>query len=192
MNNEKTHVFDAGQSPQLDSWFRRILQNPFKILDPYINQGMRIIDLGCGTGYFAIPMAKMTGKDGSVLALDIQTEMLDILQENIDYSDSHNVYPINLSNESMPTNYEADFILAAYVMHELPNQDFWIQQLYQNLKCGGYLFILEPNFVVSKSNFQKTVELLLTNGFELISTPKVFLSRSILVKKGFHDTERIH
>jgi ubiquinone/menaquinone biosynthesis C-methylase UbiE len=192
MSNEKTHVFDAGQSPQLDSWFRRILQNPFKILNPYVNQGMRTIDLGCGTGYFAIPMAKMVGETGCVLALDIQPEMLDILQENIDYSDSHNIYPVNLSSESLPNNYEADFILAAYVMHELPNQSFWIKQLYENLKSGGHFLVIEPNFVVRKSDFQKTVDLLLTNGFELISTPKIFLSRSILVKKGFHDTERVN
>ena len=38
--------------------------------------GMKIMDIGCGPGFFTLPMAELTGKDGLVIAVDIQDEML--------------------------------------------------------------------------------------------------------------------
>ncbi|MBU2481355.1 MAG: SAM-dependent methyltransferase, partial [Proteobacteria bacterium] len=50
----------------LDNFFRRILQNPEKIVKEYIGNGDTVIDLGCGPGFFSIEMAKMVGTTGKV------------------------------------------------------------------------------------------------------------------------------
>ena len=54
----------------LDNPFRKLLQNPSKIVGEYIRQGDTVIDLGCGPGFFSIPMAGFVGENGKVIAVD--------------------------------------------------------------------------------------------------------------------------
>ena len=43
----------------LDNRVRRWIQNPRKILSPYIKVGMKVMDIGCGPGFFSNEMAEM-------------------------------------------------------------------------------------------------------------------------------------
>ncbi len=79
MKEGQTHIFSAKKADTLDSKIRRLLQNPFKILKPYVTDGMTVLDYGCGNGYFSIPLSKMVGNSGKVYSVDIQKEMLDKL-----------------------------------------------------------------------------------------------------------------
>jgi len=67
----------------LDNRIRRWLQNPKKILGPYIEEGKIILDLGCGPGFFSIDMAQMVGKSGRVIASDLQEGMLHKVRDKI-------------------------------------------------------------------------------------------------------------
>ncbi|MBL4708161.1 MAG: class I SAM-dependent methyltransferase [Flavobacteriales bacterium] len=120
MNNDNIHTYSAEKSSKLDNRFRRLLQNPHKILSPFISKGMTIVDLGCSPGFFTIPMAEITRENGQVIAVDIQAEMLDILQRKLSVQNVNNVKLINSSNQSF--NKKKDFVLCAYVIHELPNK----------------------------------------------------------------------
>ena len=60
----------------LDNSVRKFLQNPQKILSPYIHEGMTVLDLGCGPGVFSIEIAKLLGDSGNVIAADLQKECL--------------------------------------------------------------------------------------------------------------------
>ncbi len=59
-----------------DNPLRKFYQDPEKILAPYINQGDIAVDLGCGMGYFSIPLASLVGDTGKVISVDLQSEML--------------------------------------------------------------------------------------------------------------------
>ncbi len=59
-----------------DNPFRKIYQDPFTILTPYLKNGDTAVDLGCGMGYFSIPMAELVGDRGKVVAVDLQERML--------------------------------------------------------------------------------------------------------------------
>ena len=67
----------------LDNSFRRLLQNPGKILKPYIHEGMTVLDLGCGPGFFSIEIAKMLKDSGKVIAADLQEGMLERVRQKI-------------------------------------------------------------------------------------------------------------
>ena len=56
----------------LDSKIRKWLQNPRKILSPYIKEGMTVLDVGCGPGFFSIERATMIGRDGMVITVVLQ------------------------------------------------------------------------------------------------------------------------
>ena len=68
----------------LDSTFRRWLQNPEKILRPYLREGMTAVDLGCGPGFFTVDMAIIVGDTGRVIGSDLQEGMLRKLADKIE------------------------------------------------------------------------------------------------------------
>ena len=75
MEKEK-HICPVEYAGVLDNNIRRLIQNPRKILKPYIKEGITILDFGCGPGFFSIQTAKMLSGTGKVIAADIQEGML--------------------------------------------------------------------------------------------------------------------
>lgn len=65
----------------IDNRLRRLLHQPEKILAGYLQPGLTVMDFGCGMGFFSIPMAKMIGMNGSVIAVDLQPQMLRTLRK---------------------------------------------------------------------------------------------------------------
>ena len=60
----RDRVCPVERAGMLDSRFRRWLQNPEKIVRPYLREGMTAVDLGCGPGFFTVDMAIMVGETG--------------------------------------------------------------------------------------------------------------------------------
>lgn len=63
-----------------DNLLRKLVQDPEKIIKPYVRGGSTVLDIGCGMGYFTIPLARLVGEKGQVIATDIQEQMLSALQ----------------------------------------------------------------------------------------------------------------
>ena len=61
----------------LNNPLRKLLQNPEKILKGLVQEGQTAVDLGCGPGFFTLPLARMVGESGRVIAVDLQSKMLD-------------------------------------------------------------------------------------------------------------------
>src|SRR4030043_901954 len=62
------------------NFLRKLLHNSEEILRLYVVEGNTILDIGPGMGYFSIPLARMVGEKGKVIAADIQPEMLQALR----------------------------------------------------------------------------------------------------------------
>lgn len=73
------HVCPWWLAYTFDNPLRSIFHKPERIFIPYLNEGMTAIDIGCGMGYFSIGMAKIVGKTGKIISVDLQQKMLDIL-----------------------------------------------------------------------------------------------------------------
>jgi ubiquinone/menaquinone biosynthesis C-methylase UbiE len=78
---------------------------------------------------------------------------------------------------------KVDFILAFYMLHEVPDQEGFFTEIAEILKIKGRVFIAEPPFHVSKSAFEKTMRKAQNAGFVLAERPKVFLSKTAVLKK---------
>jgi ubiquinone/menaquinone biosynthesis C-methylase UbiE len=81
MVNSQTDVCSYKKAWTLDNWFRKLIQDPYKILGGNIEKGQTVMDLGCGPGYFSLAMAEIVGEKGRVISVDIQEEMLQMLKE---------------------------------------------------------------------------------------------------------------
>ncbi len=56
------------------------MHNPKKIFAGLVQPGETALDLGCGPGYFTLPLARLVGENGRVAAVDLQAEMLAIVR----------------------------------------------------------------------------------------------------------------
>ena len=81
MNNQSVCPWQA--SSILTMPIRRLAHNPHRIVSPYLSEGMTVMDIGCGVGFFTIPMSEIAGKQGKVIAVDLQPEMLAGLDKNV-------------------------------------------------------------------------------------------------------------
>jgi SAM-dependent methyltransferase len=59
---------------------RRLWQDPRKILAPFVREGMTVLEPGPGMGFFTLELARLVGPSGRVVALDVQSKMLDRLK----------------------------------------------------------------------------------------------------------------
>lgn len=173
-NNKICPVERAGN---LNSKFRRLLQNPQKILNPYLQTGITVLDIGCGPGYFSLEMAKMIGPSGKVIAADVQQGMLDIISEKIKGTALENTVELYKCNtDRIDISQKADFILCFYMVHEVPDRQKFITNLKELIAPGGFVYIAEPKFHVKKKVFESMLHELINMGFSIVARPRVFYS----------------
>ena len=185
MGDGKNRVCPVARAGSLDNRFRRWLQNPRKILGPYIKAGMTVLDFGCGPGYFTIDIAQMVGKSGRVIAADLQEGMFQKLRDKIQGTELGQRIALHQCAEGrIGLSENVDFILAFYMLHEIPNQEALFNEMGSILKPNGQLFVVEPPFHVSKKGFEETIRKAQDAGFEPVQRPKVFLSKTVILKRG--------
>jgi ubiquinone/menaquinone biosynthesis C-methylase UbiE len=183
MEKEKNRICPVENARHLDNRFRRWFQNPKKILVPYLEEGMTVLDIGCGPGFFSIDMAEMLGPSGRVIATDLQAGMLDKLKAKIGGTAIEKRIRLHQSGESaIGLSETVDFALAFYMVHEVPDQFRFFSEIRSILNENGSLFVVEPNFHVSKKAFKRTVETAVSAGFSDAETPRVFFSKAVLLK----------
>ncbi len=183
--NDKNRVCPVEKADGLDSRVRRLLQNPKKILRNYVKEGMTALDLGCGPGFFSVEMAKMVGKSGLVIAADLQEGMLEKLKNKIHGTEIENRIKLHKCEEDkIGVSENVDFILAFYLVHEVPDQKKFFEEIKSILKPNGKALIVEPKlFHVSKRAFKETLMKAKEIGLKTVEKPGIFLSRAVILEK---------
>ncbi|MDP4207237.1 MAG: class I SAM-dependent methyltransferase [Bacteroidota bacterium] len=183
MNKEnKNRICPVEKAGGLDNSIRRLLQNPHKILKPYIKKGMVVLDLGCGPGFFSVEIARLLMNSGEVIAADLQEGMLNIVRQKIKGTDLEQRIKLHkCQEESIGLTDKVDFILAFYMIHEVPDQNKLFRELKSILKPNGLIFIIEPKFHVPKQSFEQMIDKIKTIGLEIMDRPKIFFSRAVVL-----------
>jgi len=159
----------------LDSELRKKLQPPDKVIERSgTKEGMRVLEVGCGSGAFTTLVARAVGERGKVYALDIEPKMLAQLENKLnspENKDIKNVEPVQSDAYKLP--FEDDFFDLAFmiaVLQEIPDRKRALQEIKRVLRPGGTLaiteFLPDPDYPL-KSTTVKTVKKI---GFALDKT----------------------
>jgi ubiquinone/menaquinone biosynthesis C-methylase UbiE len=125
-----------------------------EILEP--SPGERVLEVGPGTGYYALPMAGWLGPDGRLDVLDVQQEMLDHTLRRATEQGVSNIVPTRADARELP--YPDDAFDAAYlvtVLGEIPDQGAALRELRRVVKPGGRIVVgellLDPHMVTHRA-----------------------------------------
>lgn len=109
-----------------------------------LKAGSTVADVGAGSGYMTIRMAKRVGPAGKVYANDIQPQMLSLLRQRLEREKIANVDLVlgTYDDPRLPAN-AIDLILLVDVYHEFSEPQAMLRRMRESLKPGGRLVLLE-------------------------------------------------
>ena len=107
-----------------------------------IRPGMRIADVGAGTGYFTLPLARAVAPGGEVLAVDLQPEMLERLRARIEPGLAVTLIAADAIRTTIAGE-SVDLALLANVWHEIDDRDAAIEEMRRILRANGRIAILD-------------------------------------------------
>ena len=178
------HICSAEYAGLLYGRVRRLINRPKRILRSLVAVGDTVVDLGCGPGFFTLPLAELVGTTGRVIAVDVQEQMLAILRTRAEAAglDSR-IQPQLATNDDLGVTEPADFALAFWVLHETPDHHKFLQGAHDLLKPDGSLLLVEPIGHVSKADFSAALAMAREIGFVLTGRPRAGLSRAALLRR---------
>jgi 2-polyprenyl-3-methyl-5-hydroxy-6-metoxy-1,4-benzoquinol methylase len=138
------HKFDdpARYARSFDDPARDTWQMPTRVIDALaLASGMKVADIGAGTGYFSMRLAKTPGV--SVYAVDIEPKMVDYLKQRAASEHVTNVIAVLASATSPNLPEPVDVILVVDTYHHLPNRPSYFRDLRKSLKPGGRIAIVD-------------------------------------------------
>src|SRR5580704_3682353 len=138
-------VMDASGAAWLDRSEREIEEAPDEALDLIgIKKGSSAADIGAGSGYMTVRLAKRVGANGVVYANDIQQPMLDLIDKRLKTGRIANVHLIlGAPDDPKLPEGSVDLALLVDVYHEFSQPQAMLRHLHDALKPGGRLVLLE-------------------------------------------------
>ena len=213
--NKHMHKFNPANHKRLDSEERHKFMPPELLIGEIEKSALEYFknsdtvtfaDLGCGSGFFSIPLAKRAqnfkGKNFILFALDISEEMLGIFKGNlkkekdIDLTESGSCKIKCVKSEEFFIPLEdasVNILLLANVFHEVEDKNTYLKEIKRVLKDGGTFFLLDwkkedPNPVMGppaaeRVSTEEALKILNESGFKDINILPLYSSSFTIVSK---------
>jgi len=117
--------------------------NPYKLLNSAgLKPGQKVLEVGCGPGFFTIPAAKIVGEEGKVYALDVNPVAVETVRRKIEEKGLKNVEVMLAdASETGLADESIDVAFLFGVIHALDNIDTVMWEMHRVLKVKGVLSI---------------------------------------------------
>lgn len=179
---QSSHICPWWLAYTFDNPLRRLVHDPQLMLGAMVREGMIVADIGCGMGYFSIAMARMIGDRGKVLAVDLQQEMLDIMGKRaLKAGVSDRIRPVQASADDIRIRGPVDFVLAFWMVHEVPDIPRFFRQVRSVLAPEGRVLYAEPRMHVNQERFNEILHHAREAGFRTDNAPVVRISRAAVL-----------
>ena len=170
----------------LASPIRRWLEDPAKIVAPYVHGCMTVLEPGPGMGFFTRELARHVGPAGRVVAVDLQPRMIAGLKRRMkraglaDRVDARLAQSDSLGVADLAR--QVDFTLVFAVVHELPNVEKFFAEVAGASKPGATLLLAEPTGHVKPVDFEAELQAAAKAGFHLAERPSIRRSLAALLR----------
>lgn len=183
--NGNGHVCSWRHVRTFDNFLRPLVHDPERLFAPYVREGMTVLDVGCGRGFASLGLARLVGEGGTVISADLQPEMLAMVGERAGKAGlMDRIFLHRCGERKVGVEEELDFVLAFWMVHELPDASGFFREMRGLLKPEGRLFLAEPKIHNTARSFDGTVVQAREEGLKVSETPRVRLSRAaVLMKK---------
>ena len=173
----------------LDSDYRRFLQPPGLIIERSgIQAGMKVLEIGPGSGAYTTFVARAVGERGTLYALDIQAEMLAQLQAKLELPENEDIHNVKLFNRSaydLPFEFGSlDLVYMITVFQEIPDKEQALKEILRVLKPGGCLAISELMLDPDYPWMSTTARMGLKAGFQIDAMEGSLWNYTVRFKKA--------
>ena len=108
-----------------------------------ITTGMRVLDLGCGTGDVAIIIGRLVGPSGSVLGIDHDEKVLETAQSRIQAAGLAQVEVQRASVQGYPVQQPFDVVIGRLILFHQADPVPFLKNAARHVRAGGYLALQE-------------------------------------------------
>ena len=118
-----------------------LFKNPYRLLEAAgLKQGQKVMEVGCGPGFFTIPAAKIVGKDGLVYAVDVNQRAMMRVEEKMQKYGIANIKPIfgNAADSGLPEE-SVDLVFVFGLRYVAGGLSSLISGIHRILKPEGIL-----------------------------------------------------
>ncbi len=145
MGREIAQVMGHQAADWLDRPEREQEEAPTRLIEALsLKPGMTVVDVGAGSGTLSFPMAKRVAPGGTVIAEDIQPEMLALVRTRARKAGVTNVVPrLGTTTDPKVAEGSADLMILVDVYHEFDQPYEMVKSMVRGLKKGGRLVLVE-------------------------------------------------
>src|SRR5713101_2496241 len=128
------------EDPKRDEW-----QKPDAVIQAlHLKEGQVVADIGAGSGYFTLRLARAVGQKGRVFAVDVDEGMLDYLHQRLDKEKIQNVQAMHVPpHDPLLIDGSLDLAFVCNTYHHLEDRDVYLRKLRKALKPDGRLVIVD-------------------------------------------------
>lgn len=172
----------------LASPVRKFFQDPARLVGGYVEEGMVVLEPGCGMGFFTLELARRVGTSGKVVAVDLQPKMLAGLKRRANRAQLLDRLDLRLAEGDRlavsDLAGQVGFVLAFYVVHELANPAGFFTEVQNVLRPDGVLLVVEPRaHGGGDQGFQASMDLAARSGLGLLDRPSFNRNQVALLGK---------
>jgi ubiquinone/menaquinone biosynthesis C-methylase UbiE len=181
------HVCPWWLGPLLASPIRRLIESPERLLRPFVQPGMTVVEPGCGMGFFSLPLARLVGPTGRVICVDLQLRMIEGLRRRArragldDRIQASVCSPDDLGLAGIDGT--ADVAVLIHMLHEVGDKSRFLSGLHTALRPGGTVVVVEPKGHVSPADFAASLDLARSQGFRVSDRAVGRRRRSAVLEK---------
>lgn len=167
---------------------RKWWHNPTRVLQPFLREGMTVLEPGPGMGFFTIEIARLVGPSGRVVAVDVQPRMIESLKRRarkagvLNRIDARVAGPASMQLADLDGT--TDFVFAFAVVHELPSVPVFFAEASRAMKSGAKLLLAEPAGHVSSAEFAAQIKTAVENGLAVLDRPSINRCKTVLLRKS--------
>lgn len=164
-----------------DNPLRRLIHPPERVFEGLVQEGQTAVDIGCGMGYFTLRLARIVGRNGQVIAVDLQERMLDSVRqraERVGLLDRVTLH--QAAAEQLHFGEKVDFALAFWMVHEVPDKPGLFEAVASILKPSAHFLLVEPIGHVTQAVFDEEVTQAQAAGLIPVKNPSIAFSRAAL------------